>query len=223
MESGFLEIIGGVIVGGSITAAAGPLRDFLLGPRLRVLYHAGEFGKVKTTEHHRHQAHCATAATAPGEAGQEVDITLSYFTREVVYVRLRVDNAWRGTLKNCRAFLVDIEREMGDQKRERVFFDSIPLSWSNIVDSSSLGRLDIPAGVIFNLDVLSTRKGSDAYLPRLAAVPNYYESLFKQHGTFRWTIAVTADNAKPFICKLRLKWSGIWDDFDVEEIPDRDW
>lgn len=159
----------------------------------------------------------------PGQAGKEVEFELSYFTRDVVYVRLRVDNAWRGTLKNCRGFLVDIERELEGGKLERVFFDSIPLSWSYLVGSNLPGAVDIPAGVTFNLDVLSTQRDKDAYTPRLAAIPTCYEPLFKQHGSYRWTIAVTADNAKPAVTKLRLKWAGKWDDFTIEEIPDREW
>jgi len=222
VQSGFWEIIGGVMTGAIIGAMSEHVRMFVFGPRIRIFFHVKEYGRMKTVEHHRNEAQLVSAGIAPGQPGQEVNIELSHFVREVVYVRLRVKNGWFGTLEKCRAYLVDIERELGNRRFERAFFDSVSLKWSNIIVSDQTA-IDIPRGVEFNLDVLSTRKGSDSYLPSLAAIPNCYETLFKEHGTFRWTIAVTADNAKPQLCKLRLRWSGLWDAFEVEEIPDRDW
>lgn len=211
MSEGFWGIIGGVIAGAFITVLVDPIRAFLLGPRIRLVFRSDAYGRVKTTELHLHEAELPTAQSF-------VRQTISRFTKDVEYVRLQVENGHRGMLKGCRGFLTDIEEKRGSVF-VRVYFDSVQLCWAYV----GAAAVDIPHGSKFNLDIFSTEKDVESFKLQLASVPKCYQQLCRTPGEYRLTVLVTAENANAKLHKLNFKWTGVWDEFEVKDIPERDW
>src|SRR5207244_416824 len=119
-------------------------------------------------------------------------------------------------------FLVDIEKQIDPKCKKRVFFDTIPLPWS-YQSSDQPQAVDIPARIVFNVDVFSTAEGTGSQVPHFKWWPNCNANLFDEPAEFILTIEVTAENAGTQTVKLRLKWNGAWDNFEIEAVPETKW
>jgi hypothetical protein len=131
-------------------------------------------------------------------------------------IRVKVNNTRSIISKDCRGYLIDVEKQ--NEKCEfapTVYCDSLPLAWSCQGSKDCFGGIDIPKGVNQYLNVIATNSTSTNFDPQVMPKLFRYEKLFSETGTFRFTILVTAANAKPKKIKLILNWKGNWNDFDV--------
>ena len=134
------------------------------------------------------------------------------------YVRLKVLNTGRQIARQCRAYLVNVEKwnTSIDQFEPTIYCESLQLAWSARANTEEAYRpLDMTRGINVFIDIVSTRRPESDYKimtnPRLYR----YEPLFKEHGKFRYTLLVSGDNFKPVSNKVIFEWSGDWHNFTV--------
>jgi len=140
---------------------------------------------------------------------------------EGYYVRVKVRNASTYIAKDCRAYLINVERKDENNRFVRTLYcDSIPLGWScrNEDDKKErYGGIDIPCGINQYVDVIATEKGFAGFTPQIMVVPYRYSKLFMETGTFRFTIQVSAAGTDPTTIKLTFTWKNVWNDFQVRK------
>lgn len=137
---------------------------------------------------------------------------------EAYYIRVRVTNMSKVIAKDCRAYLVEIEKQDENAKFvPTVYCDAIQLAWSCQGAEDRYRAIDICKGVNQYIDVIVTRSNSPEFDPQIRVKPFRYSDLFKEIGSFRFTIQASADGADPVIFKLNFDWEGCWDTFGVYE------
>ncbi|MFH1701246.1 MAG: hypothetical protein ABIE07_11735 [Candidatus Zixiibacteriota bacterium] len=134
------------------------------------------------------------------------------------YVRIKVLNTGLQNAKQCRAYLVNVEKwNTSTGKFEpTIYCDSLQLAWSARGDTQKAYLpLDMPREIKQFIDIVSTRSTKSDY--KIMTDPHLYryEPLFKEHGKFRYTLQVSCDNVKPVSAKVVFEWSGDWDNFAV--------
>jgi hypothetical protein len=172
---------------------AEPIRQWLFKPKLNLEYDEGRGCLSKTQE--------AISASVVGDA---------------YYIRVRVTNASKIIAKDCRAYLVNIEKR--DEKggfASTVYCDSIQVAWSCQGREDRYRGIDICKGVNQYLDLIVTRSNSDEFDPQIMVKPFRYSELFKETGAFRFTIQASAARANPATIKLIFEWNAEWDKFQV--------
>jgi hypothetical protein len=179
-------------LGGFLTALfAEPIRRWIYQPKLEL-----HFGNA---------SHFMTRT--PEIAGQA--------KYEAIYVRVKVLNNKSALAKSCRAYLVNIERKGPSGSFVATeYCEALQLGWA-VHGEQAFSAVDLPTGVPFYVDVLSTRPTSPAFKPHVRLVPMRYEPLFSTPGTYRFTILASGDEVKPVMLRLVFKWSGDWEHFDV--------
>ena len=151
------------------------------------------------------------------------------------YIKIKVINTKNIAAKDCKAYLVNIEKLDANGKfKPTIYCDSIPLAWSCQNIGEQYNGININKGVNQFADVIVTRHpvspaeimypdmqsqsaGSDILYPQIKLTPFRYEVIFKERGTFRFTVQVTSSNADPKTIKLILNWTGIWDKFSTQK------
>ena len=133
-------------------------------------------------------------------------------------VRVKVTNTSMRMAKNCRAYLVNVEKEIGRNRFDRTeYCDSIQLAWSCLGADDRFNGISIPKGVPQFFNVLSIDKepeyGSCPLL--IKVVPFRYRFLFEEAGTFRLTVHVAGDQVKLQSHQIIFTWEGTWDSFLV--------
>lgn len=132
------------------------------------------------------------------------------------YIRIKVTNEKRIVAKDCKAYLVNIEKsDQFANFKPTVYCDSIPLAWSCQNKGEQYRGIDINKGFNQFLDIVTTREIADFFDPQIKLKPFRYEDIFKDRGRFRFTIQVTAANADPKTLQLIFEWTGVWDKFKV--------
>jgi hypothetical protein len=152
-----------------------------------------------------------TPAIVPSrsESGQTVQSL-----QEAYYVRIKVTNTKAEVAKYCRAYLVAVEKAEEEDKFEpTTYCDSLPLPWACRADAYA--PADLPQDVPHFVDVLSANSLSPEFEPKVQLVPLRYVSLFREHGTFRFTVMVSGENVKPVSIRIVFRWDGHWDTFQV--------
>jgi hypothetical protein len=162
-------------------------------------------------------------------------VTLNNNTIEAkaYYIRIKVTNTRRIAAKECKAYLVNIEKLDSDGHfKSTIYCDSISLAWSCQNMGEQHAGIDINKGVNQYADVITTRHlispgevmypglksthpEPDILYPQIKLLPFRYEKIFKEQGTFRFTIQVTSANADPKTIRLILEWKGVWDQFSA--------
>ena len=173
--------------------AVEPLKHCVFGPKLKVEFIEGDRSfKTDTKEQ---------AASTGTDAH---------------YVRVKMLNTGRQIAKQCRAYLVNVERwsESTSKFEPTIYCDSLQLAWS-ARGNEAYHPLDVPRDINQFIDVVSTRKPERDY--RVETNPQLfrYENLFKEHGKFRYTVRVSGDNVKSVSIKIVFEWSGDWHNFVV--------
>ena len=51
----------------------------------------------------------------------------------------------------------------------------------------------------------------------LYSTPFRYYDIFKEHGTYLFSIQVVASDAKPVVVKVLFTWNGIWNKFEAKK------
>lgn len=169
-----------------------PIKNRIYGPKLEVRFIDGDKAFVTDTK--------------------ENGVT------EAHYVRLRVVNTGRQIAKQCRAYLVNVEKwnTSAGNFEPTIYCDSLQLAWSAQANVQEAYRpLDMAKEIRQFIDVASTRESENDY--RIMTKPHLfrYEPLFKEQGRFRYTVQVSGDNVKPTSAKLIFDWRGHWHNFAV--------
>jgi hypothetical protein len=128
---------------GSITAVfSDPVRKRIFRPKIELTFN-------NDSDH--------VANTPDRESGRE------YFAH---YIRLGVKNKNTTLAKQCRAYLVNIEKkEDGDFKRT-IYADSIQLAWSCRGKGNELTPIDLPKGISQYVDLIATTSKDNSYKPQ---------------------------------------------------------
>jgi hypothetical protein len=151
------------------------------------------------------------------------------------YIRVKVTNTKNVTAKDCKTYLVNIEKlDASGSFKSTIYCDSIPIAWSCQNIGEQYNGININKGVNQFADVVTTRHfpsagevmyptmanqsaKPDILYPQIKLTPFRYEGIFKEKGTFRFTVQVTSANADPKTIRLVLDWNGIWDKFSVRK------
>jgi len=136
--------------------------------------------------------------------------------RRACYLRMKVVNrTWR-TAKNCKAYLVKIEKqgEGGGQYASTTYLDAMQLAWSaKGTKENALRGIDLPKGVPQFFDIVSVRENSSDFRPEVEGWLYRDETLPKEKGTFRVTVYVAGDNMKPRKKRVCFSWDGNIENF----------
>lgn len=190
----------GAAVGFGSAVFAEPLRRWLYRPVLVLAFADGSEYKARTLEQAK--------LFDPQKSAVPI-----HSTHEAEYVRIKVINSATTLAKACRAYLVRVEKQDGEGKFEPTLYcDSIPLAWS-CRDQDGHGPLDLPNGVAQFVELISTRSISSEYWVEIKPLPFRYAELFREFGTFRFTIQVSGENVKPVFLSIIFVWKGIWYDY----------
>ena len=186
-----LSTLIGAVLGFCAGVFAEPLRRWIYRPKLKLEFGNDPGYKARTPE----------LPEPPGTV------------YEAEYIRIKVTNTKAAIAKNCRAYLVAVEKaDESDQFKPTIYCDSIPLSWS-CRGKQAYDALDLPRGVVQFIDVVSTRSVSSDFKPETKPIPYRYIDLFREHGTFRFGVQVSGENVKPAFIKIVFRWSGVWDKY----------
>jgi hypothetical protein len=123
-----------------------------------------------------------------------------------VYIRARVQNAGRHIAKGCLVFLAKLEKvQPSGDTTSTEFFDPRSLAWGA---GWKFNPRDVPYGLPFYVDLMRVSKSETGWkfsverpLANEAALQTYL-------GTYRFTLVVTADDAKPASCKIDVTYNG---------------
>lgn len=198
-SSAVLNTFVGAVLGFAAAVFAEPLRQWIYRPKLKLEFNGDPGCRARTPE----QAQLG-GGPRPVQSIHEAD-----------YIRIKVTNTKPLIAKNCRAYLVGIEKaDSSSAFKPTIYGDSIPLPWS-CRGEQAYGPLDLPRGIAQFLDVVSTRSVSADFKPEIKPIPYRYISLFQQQGTFRFTVQVSGENVKPVFIKILFRWTGVWDRYEA--------
>ncbi len=129
------------------------------------------------------------------------------------YVRVKVINKKKTLAKDCRAFLINIEKEENEKFVQTIYADSLQLAWSCQTDQMRYSAIDLSYGMNLYCDILKTTSADPSnaasFHPQVCFLPVRYndEHLFYLPGKYRLTIQVTSSNANPIKMYLLLQWN----------------
>lgn len=190
--------VGGV-VGFGAAVFAPPVREWLYRPQLELAFGDGSAFRARTPE-----------LLVPKDGGP-----IPRGPREADYIRIRVRNIKPAIAKNCRAYLVDIEKaDSNGNFNSTIYSDSLPLAWSNRGDQAYRG-MDLPKGVAHFVDIVSTRTSAQSFRLETDPVPYRYVNLLHERGKFRLTVQVSGEDVRPVYIKVIFVWSGVWDKYEA--------
>jgi hypothetical protein len=143
-----------------------------------------------------------------------------------------VANVGKKVAKNCRGYLIQVERETRGGTFERTpYHDSLPLIWSYKGKDQGYPAVDLLPGIDQYIDILATfsfpnkpppwhpKHDSERFEPQTQFLPPRYSNLFAGTGTYRFTIQVSGEDVEPKVMRLLFKWNGKWNDFEAREDP----
>jgi len=165
---------GAALAGGLISGAYQHVRDWFNRPKLRIDSKETAANKVNTE-------YTQPDGTAVSE----------------IYIRARVQNTGRHIAKGCVVFLAKLEIvHPSGGTTSTVFFDSRPLAWAGW---KFIAR-DVPPEVDFYVDVMRVSKSVSGWRFSVEKLFANEAALQRHSGTYRFTLVVTADGAKPASC-----------------------
>ena len=202
-SASLLPVLVGAAVGFASAIFAEPLRRWIFSPKLVLSFEDSTDYRARTPE----------SATYRDPAVSAVPI---HSNHEAEYVRIKVVNDSRPLAKECRVYLVGIEKKQPNGAFAQTFYcDSIPLAWSCREDKA-YEPIDLPNGVAQFIDVVSVRSISDEYRLEIKPLPQRYVGFLRDKGTFRFTVQVSGQNAKPVFIRIQFTWNGVWDKYDAK-------
>jgi hypothetical protein len=130
-------------------------------------------------------------------------------TPDNVFVKFRVENSTqRHVAKNCRAYLVELHKISNTMViSQNLIPDTFQLPWPN----DDFEPRDTPAKVKHYVDLVRFSKHAPGW--KFMTKPGLYSSLatLANHiGTYRFTVVVAADDAKPQTAKICVDYNGDW-------------
>lgn len=200
MTTSYLPAIIGGAIGFASAIFAEPLRRWIYSPKLVLTFEDSTDYKTRTPEQ----------ATFRDPQRSAVPI---HSTHEAEYVRIKVINASRPLAKDCRAYLVGIEKKQADGNfGTTLYCDSIPLAWSCREDHA-YEPIDLPNGVAQFIDLISVRDISPEFKLEIKPLPLRYAGFLRDSGTFRFTVQVSGENVKPAFIRVEFTWGRVWNEY----------
>lgn len=194
----FSKMIGSAFLGALIALYLPFFRRLIWGPKLSLFFNKDIDGCIVKTPIELIMTN-----------GQRIET-------EGYYIRVMVRNEKYLLARDCRAFLVKIEKKGEDNKfHPTVYYDSIQAQWA-CRSGQGFSGIDLPRGMNQFIDVIATIKDNINVDPKIDSKIFLHRSLFSEFGTFRYTIQVSGNELNPEKIKFIFKWKGKWDDFDVD-------
>jgi hypothetical protein len=193
-----IKLILSGMIGGLAVLLTPLIRRFFWGPKLQLLFEEkGEGFVVKTP------------ISIKSSGSPMVNITEGY------YIRIMIKNIKPIIAKECRAFLINIEKQDEDNIfKQTIYCDSIQLQWSTRPEKG-FDSIDIPMGINQFVDVIQTTNGDPFFTCKIGTFPFRYHNLFQDVGIFRFTIQVAGNDIIPQFTKIIFHWKGEWNNFEV--------
>jgi hypothetical protein len=188
--------VGGALGGGILTLLADELRAWIRRPKLTLSVGPDPLFQVQTPMRDE-SARGLDSIRAGGNNG--------------LFLRALIENKGRSTARNCRVFLVSIERTASDGSRLKTGAtgEALGLQFS-FRDGEK--TIDLPPGVPQFVDVMMSRSVPSPNRLELAfgGTPLRFEPLFSQPATFRLELVAVADSTKPTRLAAEFAWEGTW-------------
>jgi hypothetical protein len=151
--------------------------------------------------------------------GHHISKTVRNDSTPTYYCRVAAVNVRARIAKLCRAYLINIEQLRYGQWQPTTYCESLPLGWVGYRDRK-FDAVDIPRGVQFYIDVLSTHADRKTFQLEIELTLNRYREFLSAPGRYRFTILIVGDHAKSDELSLEFEWTGQWDAFRVNgELP----
>jgi hypothetical protein len=199
-----IDTIIGAILGFGAAIIVEPIKNCLYGPKLKISFDNSPEFQTKTHEH--------KLTRSPEDPNKE---QIDYY--KASYIRIKVTNTKSAIANGCRAYLVKVEKQHDDGNFcDTIYCDSIPLAWSCRSGEQRFLPVDIPKGINQFVDLLSTREVSTDYKPEIQFPLYRYIDLFKECGTFRFTVQISGENVYPVFIKVVFAWNGSWDKYSCK-------
>lgn len=140
-------------------------------------------------------------------------------TPDEIFIRVGIKNVGRRVANGAQAFLTSVEEIEPGSTIATKFYDSKPLAWAGW----SFERRDLPPSnkVCFYADVLKISKHTEGWNFAVQNLLSSQASMTKFAGTYRFHIALTADNARAASCKINITYRQNWN--TLRAVPVRRW
>jgi len=113
----------------------------------------------------------------------------------------------------CAAYLLSIDRLSADGPAISIFEDRVPLTWAYL----GVEPLDIPGHTGLYCDLAGSSQPVERLVPHTEPKPKLFETIFREHATYRFTVVVTGQNVTPVTLRICISWKGDWNIQDVWE------
>ncbi len=186
-----LSTLVGAAIGFLASILTEPVRDYFFGPRLTL-----EFNPDKQD---------FVTPTPAMDRGAMMS---------ALYIRVLVTNKRKRIAKQCRAYLVTVDKWNDEYRRflPTHYCDAMQLAWSACPELQVYGPIDLPKEVHRFVDVISFWEGASSLRLHSEFLPYRYKDLLTQEtGKYRYTVLVTGENFKPVSIQLGFSWDGKWD------------
>jgi len=130
------------------------------------------------------------------------------------WLRVRVVNAnRRKAAKNCRAFLVGIQRVGSEANGMDMFPNDVrPLIWTHDPSGCASAR-DLLPGVAHWVDAAATVDNSKVLSVRVQPAWSLNDA-----GDYVFTVQVSAEDTDPAVIKVRVHWDGTWQSLSGQQV-----
>ena len=125
-----------------------------------------------------------------------------------IYIRARIRNEGSHVAKQCRPYLINLEKVHHSGTEPTRFFDSLALRWPG--PGSDYEPRDIPRGISQFFDVVGVLKNEPGWRFTFRERFSSHDDLPHHKGTYRFTVIVTGDGARPSGRKIDVTYSGDW-------------
>lgn len=140
---------------------------------------------------------------------------------KLYYFRFFVQNPHPNTIVHgCRAFLIDVEFQENDVFCPTAYADTLQLAWASTDLGARFGSKDIPHLTNVYSDILSVDEVHNQVFPKWSQDQIVNKGLFERPGTYRLTVLVSSEDGGECVAKLRLEWTGRWDETKMWMIED---
>lgn len=154
----------------------------------------------------------------PGEVGFRTEGSWTHEGAEIVelYIRARARNVGKHIARQCRPYLTKLERVFPAGTTERApIFESLVLRWPG----GDFAPRDIPPGIIQFFDVVGVLKSSPGWRIKFSENHSSLAELAQFQGTYRFTVLVTGEGARPAECAIDVTYNGNWHNFAAVTSP----
>jgi hypothetical protein len=131
-----------------------------------------------------------------------------------IYIRVKVTNDSKRIAKQCTAWLADVQEvRNGQAHKTSSYHDSKQLPWAG----SKREPIDIPYGTAHYVDVVVFSKHEPGWRFPVKLFASQQE-LTRYKGTYRLTVLVTSDGAKPVSRQIDVTYHGDWNTLRIDDV-----